>query len=84
MAEPKWKQILDRLSEAERNLAKEILRKNFERTGRRVSEEALNSMAEDAVEEARAMIRKKGRETFRGLKLGIKGFWEELKKQAGD
>ena len=84
MAEPKWKQILDKLSEAERNLAKEILRKSLDKRGQRVSEEALDSMAEKAVEEARAIIQKKGKETFRGLKHGIKGFWEELKKEAKD
>jgi hypothetical protein len=84
MAEPKWKQILDRVSEAERNLAKEILRKSLEKKGQRVPEETLESMAEEAVEQARAMVRKKGKETFRGLKAGIKGFWEELKKEAGD
>jgi Mg/Co/Ni transporter MgtE len=84
MTEPKWKQILDKLSEAERNLAKEILRKGLERRGQAVSEETLNTMAESAVKEARAMIRKKSKETFRGLKAGIKGFWEEFKKEAKD
>ena len=61
MAEPKWKQILDRVSEAERNLAKEILRKSLEKKGQRVPEETLESMAEEAVEQARAMVRKKGK-----------------------
>jgi len=84
MAEPKWKQILDKLSEAERNLAKEILRKSLDKRGQRVSEEALDSMAEKAVEEARAIIQRKGKETFQGLKQGIKGFWDELKKEAKD
>lgn len=84
MVDPKWKQILDRVSEAERNLAKEILRKSLEKKGRSVPEEALDSMAEKAVEEARAMIQKKGRQSFRDLKKGIKGFWEELKREAGD
>ncbi len=84
MAEPKWKRILDKVSEAERSLAKEILRKNLEKRGQRLPEEALNRMAEKAVEEARAMIQKKGRQTLRDLKTGIKGFWEELKREAGD
>jgi len=84
MAEPKWKQILDKLSEAERNLAKEILRKSLDKRGQRVSEEALDSMAEKAVEEARAIIQRKGKETFQGFKQGIKGFWDELKKEAKD
>lgn len=84
MAESKWKQILDRVSEAERNLAKEILRKNLEKEGRSVSQETLDRMAEKALEDARAMIRKKGKQTLRGLKTGIKAFWEELKKEAGE
>jgi hypothetical protein len=84
MTEPKWKQIFERLSEAERRLAKEILRKSLERQGRYVSEEVLNEMAEKAVEEARAMIQKKGKQTFRGLKAGIRAFWEEFKKEAHD
>jgi hypothetical protein len=84
MTKPKWKQILDRVSEAERNLAKEILRKSLEKKGQSVSEEALDSMAEQAVEEARAMIQRKGKQTFRGLKTGVKAFWEEFKKEAKD
>jgi len=84
MAESKWKQILDRVSEAERNLAKEILRKNLEKEGRSVSQETLDRMAEKALEDARTMIRKKGKQTLRGLKTGIKAFWEELKKEAGE
>ncbi|NIO03399.1 MAG: hypothetical protein GTN74_01960 [Proteobacteria bacterium] len=81
MAEPKWKQILDRVSEAERSLAKEILRRNLEKKGQRISEGALEKMAEKAVEDARAMIQKKSRKTLRGLKAGIKAFWEEMKKE---
>ena len=81
MTEPRWKQVFERLSEAERRLAKEILRKSLEREGRPLSEEVLNRMAEKAVEDARAMIRKKGRRTLRGLKAGIRAFWEEFKKE---
>jgi hypothetical protein len=84
MDNPKWKQILDRVSEAERNLAKEILRKNLEKRGQHVPEEALDSMAEKALEDARAVLRKKGKETLQDLKTGIKGFWKELKREAGD
>ncbi len=82
MAQPKWKQILDRVSEAERSLAKEILRRNLEKKGQSISEGALEKMAEKAVEDARAMIQKKSRQTLRGLKVGIKAFWEEMKKEA--
>jgi len=84
MAEPKWKKILDRVSEVERNLAKEILRRNLQKKGTRVSEETLERMAEKAVEDARAMIQKKGRQTLRGLKVGIKAFWKEVKKESKD
>ena len=84
MTEPKWKQILNRVSEAERNLAKEILRKSLEKKGQTVSEETLDSMAQQAVEEARAMIQRRSKQTFQGLKTGIKAFWEELKKEAKD
>ncbi|NIQ38998.1 MAG: hypothetical protein GTN81_10465 [Proteobacteria bacterium] len=84
MAEPKWKQILDRVSEAERNVAKEILRRNLEKKGQNVPEDVLQNMAEKALEDARAMIRKKGKQTFRGLKVGIKAFWDEMKKEAKD
>lgn len=84
MTETKWKRILDRASEAERSLAKEILRKSLEKEGRSVSEEVLDSMAEKALEDARAMIKKKGRQTLRGLKAGIKTFWEEFKREAGE
>ncbi|MBW2059577.1 MAG: hypothetical protein JRH07_06695 [Deltaproteobacteria bacterium] len=84
MDEPKWKRILDRLSEAERDLAKEILRKSLAKRGQPVSEEALDIMAEKAVEDARAVIRRRGKKAFHDLKTGIKGFWEELKKEAGD
>jgi hypothetical protein len=84
MAEPKWKQILGRVSEAERNVAKEILRRNLEKKGKNVPEDVLESMAEKAIEDARAIIQKKGKQTLRGLKVGIKAFWEEMKKEAGD
>lgn len=84
MAEPKWKKILDRVSEVERNLAKEILRRNLQKKGTSVSEETLERMAEKAVEDARAMIQKKGRQTLRGLKVGVKAFWEEVKKESKD
>jgi hypothetical protein len=82
MAQPRWKKVFERLSEAERRLAKEILRKNLEDQGSHVSEEVLNQMAEKAVKEARAMIRKKGRQALRGLRAGIRAFWDEFKKGA--
>ncbi len=82
MTESKWRQILDRVSETERALAKEILRKNLEKQGRRVSDEVLARMAEKAVEDARALIQKKGKQTLRGLKAGVKAFWDELKREA--
>lgn len=84
MAEPRWKQIFGRLSETERKAAKEILRRNLEREGQSVSEDDLTRMAEKAVEDARAVIRKKGKQTLRGLKSGIKAFWEEFKRDAHD
>lgn len=84
MTEPKWKQILDRLSEAEKRVAKEILRKSLEKRGQHVPEDTLERMAEDAVDQARAMIQKKGKETFRGLKAGVREFWEQLKKEASE
>lgn len=84
MTEPRWKQILDKLSETERKIAKEILRKNLERQGEPVSEDVLERMAERAVEDARAVIRKKGKRTLRGLKSGIKAFWEEFKADSDD
>ncbi len=84
MAQPRWKEILERVSEAERNLAKEILRRNLAKKGTSVSEEVLERMAEKALEDARAMIRKRGKQTLRGLKVGFKAFWEELKKEAKD
>ena len=81
MAEPKWKQILNGVSEAERSLAKEILRKNLQKRGKSISDEALEEMADKALKDARAMIRKKGRQAFRGLKVGFRAFWEELKRE---
>jgi Mg/Co/Ni transporter MgtE len=84
MTQPTWKKILNKVSEAERNLAKEILRRSLEKQGRNVSEETLNAMAEQAVEEARGMIRKRGKDTLRGLRTGIKAFWEELRKEERD
>jgi hypothetical protein len=84
MTEPRWKQVIDKLSETERRIAKEILRKNLDRHGQTVSEDTLEEMAERAVEDARAMIRKKGKRTLRGLKSGIKAFWEEFKADSND
>jgi len=82
MDEPRWKQILAGVSEAERNLAKEILRDRLKREGQDVSEEMLDSMAERAVEQARTVFKKKGRQTLRGLKAGLKAFWDEVKREA--
>jgi len=82
MAEPRWKKLFERLSEAERKAAKEILRRNLEREGHEVSEDILEHMAERAVKEARDMIQKKGKQTLRGLKSGVKAFLEELRKDA--
>ena len=82
MAEPRWKAIFGKLSEAERKIAKEILRKNLEREGQEVSEDVLEQMAERAVKDARAMIQKKGKQTLRGFKSGVKAFLEEFKREA--
>ena len=81
MDEPRWKRILASVSEAERNLAKEILRDRLKREGQDVSEEMLDSMAERAVEQARTVVKKKGRQTLRGLKAGLKAFWDEMKRE---
>jgi hypothetical protein len=82
MAEPRWKGIFEKLSEAERKVAKEILRRNLEREGQEVSEEVLEQMTERAVKDARAMIQKKGKQTLRGVKSGLKAFLEEFKREA--
>jgi len=82
MAEPRWKKTFEKLSEAERKVAKEILRRNLERTGQELSEDALEQMAERAVKDARAMIQKKGKQALKGLKSGVKAFLEEFKKEA--
>ncbi len=82
MAEPRWKAIFGKLSEAERKVAKEILRRNLEREGQEVSEDVLEQMAERAVKDARAMIQKKGKQTLRGFKSGVKAFLEEFKREA--
>ena len=82
MAEPRWKKTFEKLSEAERKVAKEILRRNLERTGQELSEDALEQMAERAVKDARAMIQKKGKQALKGLKSGVKAFLEEFKNEA--
>jgi len=82
MVEPRWKKTFEKLSEAERKVAKEILRRNLERTGQELSEDALEQMAERAVKDARAMIQKKGKQALKGLKSGVKAFLEEFKKEA--
>ena len=82
MVEPRWKKAFEKLSEAERKVAKEILRRNLERTGQELSEDALEQMAERAVKDARAMIQKKGKQALKGLKSGVKAFLEEFKKEA--
>ena len=81
MAEPRWKQILASVSEAERNFAKEIVRDRLQREGRSVSEEEIDRMAAKALEEAHAILKKKGKQAFRGLKGGLKAFCEEVKKK---
>ncbi len=82
MTGPKWRDIFDRLSEREKDFVKEILRRRLEKEGRIIPEEALDKMAEKTVEEARATVQKKGKQTLRALKAGAKTFWEELKREA--
>ena len=84
MAEPRWKQILANVSEAERNFAKEIVRDRLQREGRSVSEEEVERMAAKALEDAHAIIKKKGKQALRGLKGGLRAFWEEVKKKGPD